>query len=87
MGTAALTSLGMGEKEMQEIASIVKLIVSGTSAKTLETGKNAGKPSKIAYSIKSEVKQEASTRVKTLLDRFPLYPELDLEFLQSQFCK
>jgi glycine hydroxymethyltransferase len=87
MGTAALTSLGMGEKEMQEIASIVKLIVSGTSAKTLETGKNAGKPSKIAYSIEAEVKQEASTRVKTLLDRFPLYPELDLEFLQSQFCQ
>ena len=28
---------------------------------------------------------EASKRVKSLLDRYPVYPELDLEFLKQQF--
>jgi glycine hydroxymethyltransferase len=33
------------------------------------------------------VKTEAIDRVKKLLDRFPVYPELDLDFLKKFFVE
>ncbi|MEM9158177.1 MAG: glycine hydroxymethyltransferase [Verrucomicrobiota bacterium] len=85
VGTPAVTSLGMGVEEMKEIAAIFKLILSSTTAAILTKGKNAGKPSKVKYVLAEEVKVEAKSRVKALLDKFVLYPELDLEFLKRNF--
>lgn len=85
LGTPAMTTLGMGEEEMKEIAAIVKLVISNTKPGVVASGPNAGQPSKIAYEIEPAAQQEASARVKALLDKFPLYPELDLEFLKKQF--
>ena len=85
VGTPAITSLGMGEEEMKEIAAIFKLILSNTTAKTLTKGANAGKPSKVKYDIADGVREEAQQRVAALLNKFVLYPELDLEFLKRHF--
>lgn len=85
LGTPAMTTLGMGEEEMKEIAAIVKLVISNTKPGVVASGPNAGQPSKIAYEIEPAAQQEASARVKALLDKFPLYPELDLEFLKKHF--
>ncbi len=85
IGTAAVTTLGMGEPEMKEIAAIVKLVLANTKAETISSGAHAGKPSKAKYRIDEKIKQEAQKRVKTLLDRYPVYPELDLEFLIKYF--
>ncbi|HDQ14723.1 MAG TPA: glycine hydroxymethyltransferase [Sediminispirochaeta sp.] len=85
IGTPGVTSLGMGTEEMKEIASLIKLVLSNTKPHILTSGKNAGKPSKAKYDIDSKIVEEAVQRVKKLLNRFVLYPELDLEFMQKHF--
>lgn len=85
VGTPATTTLGMGAEEMKEIAGIIKLVVSNTKAGILETGPNAGQPSKRLHELDVVARDEARKRVHALLDRFPVYPELDLAFLQEHF--
>lgn len=85
IGTPAVTTLGMGKEEMLEIAKIIKLVVSNTKPALIEKGANAGKPSKTAYVLDSAAKEEARKRVTVLLDKFPVYPELDLSFLKENF--
>jgi len=87
IGTPAVTTLGMGPEEMREIASIIKFVLSNTKAKILTKGKNAGNPSKAKYDIDQGVIDEAVKRVGTLLDRYPVYPELDLDFLMKHFVQ
>lgn len=85
LGTPAATTLGMGEVEMREIAAIIKLVLGGTQAALLSSGPNAGKPSKRQYELDEAVRDEARQRTHALLERFPVYPELDLAFLETQF--
>ncbi|MCL2602046.1 MAG: serine hydroxymethyltransferase, partial [Treponema sp.] len=76
MGTAALTTLGMGVGEMEEIAGIVALVLKNTRPEG---------ESKAKYGTAEAAKSEARQRVKKLLDRFPVYPQLDLAFLKQAF--
>ncbi|HYH03237.1 MAG TPA: glycine hydroxymethyltransferase [Bacillota bacterium] len=85
IGTPAVTTLGMGAAEMKEIASIIKLVLANTKPAVIESGKNAGELSKAKYVTDSAAKNEASARVQKLLQRFPVYPQLDLDFLQKYF--
>jgi glycine hydroxymethyltransferase len=85
LGTPATTTLGMGADEMKEIAAIIKRVLDGTGAGTIENGPNAGKPSKRLHVLDAKVREEARARTKALLDRYPVYPELDLELLQKHF--
>ncbi|MGC9311797.1 MAG: glycine hydroxymethyltransferase [Sediminispirochaetaceae bacterium] len=85
IGTPGVTTLGMGGQEMKEIASIIKLVLSNTKTKILTTGKNAGKPSKSKYEIEQPIIDQAEQRVKDLLKRYPVYPELDIDFLMDTF--
>tara|TARA_Y100000814_G_C12237531_1_gene370460 strand:- start:188 stop:739 length:552 start_codon:yes stop_codon:yes gene_type:complete len=85
VGTPAITSLGMVEPEMKEIAAVFKLILSNTTPRILEKGKNAGQPSKVKYNLDTNIIGEGRSRIKHLLDTFVLYPDLDLEFLKGQF--
>jgi glycine hydroxymethyltransferase len=85
LGTPATTTLGMGEAEMREIASIVKLVLANTKPARVESGKNAGQLSKAKYEVDAKAHDEARARVKALLDRFPVYPQIDLAFLREYF--
>ncbi len=85
LGTPATTTLGMGPDEMREIAAIIKLVLAGTKAKVLESGKSAGQPSKKLYALDDKARAEGRARTKALLDRFPVYPQLDLALLQRHF--
>jgi glycine hydroxymethyltransferase len=85
VGTPAATTLGMAEAEMKEIASIIKLVLSNTTVETITSGENTGKPSKTKYAISPKVKDEANKRVHDLLNKFVLYPQLDLGLLQKHF--
>ncbi len=79
LGTPAVTTLGMGEAEMKEIAAIIKYILANTRPATAASGK----PSKAKYIIEQEVREAARQRVQALLKDFPVYPELDLEILEK----
>ncbi|MCL2759843.1 MAG: glycine hydroxymethyltransferase [Treponema sp.] len=83
LGTAAITTLGMGEAEMTELGEIIAKVIKGiTQAKDK---KDPSKNSKAKYILDEAVKNEVHTRVKALMDRFPVYPELDLDFLKKVF--
>ena len=85
LGAPASTTLGMGEDEMREIAAIIKLVLSKTKPAILQSGKRAGQPSKIKYEIDEKICDEARARIKVMLDKYPVYPQLDLEFLTKHF--
>lgn len=85
IGTPAVTTLGMGADEMKTIAKIVNLVVTNTKAGILKSGPNAGNPSKRLHELDDAVRTEARAMTKALLERFPVYPQLDLDFLQKHF--
>ena len=67
--------------DMAEIASIIKLILANTKA---SIGKE-NKVSKAKYIIDESAKNQAKERVTALLQKYILYPELDLDFLLNNF--
>jgi glycine hydroxymethyltransferase len=81
IGTAAMTSLGMGDAEMTEIGRLIALVLRATTP----APDAKGAPSKSRYRLESAAKNAVQARVKTLLDRFPVYPELDLALLKKAF--
>ena len=85
IGTPAVTSLGMGTEEMKEIGSIIKKALSAAAPSIITTGKNAGKKSKSKYDIDPATVKEIQHQVKALICRFPVYPEIDLDFLKAHF--
>jgi glycine hydroxymethyltransferase len=85
VGTPAVTTLGMGVGEMREIAAIIKFVLENTKPGVIESGPNAGQPSKANFVLEPAAQQKARERVHALLNRFPVYPELNLEFLKSHF--
>ena len=82
IGTAAITTLGMQEAQMEEIGALIASVVKGT---TQSPRKEPGSSSKAKYNINVEVKSDVHARVKTLMERFPVYPQLDLELLKKFF--
>jgi glycine hydroxymethyltransferase len=78
LGTPAVTTLGMGADEMREIADVIAMVLRATAPGVVASGPNAGKPSQVHYRLDAAVADAARTRVRELLTRHPLYPELDL---------
>jgi glycine hydroxymethyltransferase len=76
VGTAAVTTLGMKEAEMNELGAMLASVIKGISH---ETG------SKAKYTIEPAVKEAINKQVQKLMDRFPVYPQLDLELLKKEF--
>ena len=74
IGTAAMTTLGMKASEMDEIASILSFVLSNTKPALPAEGTNKAK-----FHLDEAVILEARLRVKDLLSRHPLYPEIVLE--------
>jgi len=85
IGTAAATTLGMGEAEMTELGELIAKVIKGTTQ--AQDAKDPSKKSKAKYLVNETVKSEVHARVKALLEQFPVYPQLDLEFLKKSFCK
>ncbi len=75
LGTAALTTLGMGQQEMQEIADIIVSVLEHTQPATVQ---KTGQPSKANSITQPDVLEAAKKRVAQLLSRFPLYPEIEI---------
>ncbi len=75
LGTPALTTLGMGNAEMQEIAAILHEVLAATRAGT----KSDGTASQVKFETAPATLASAKARVRDLLARHPLYPQLELE--------
>jgi glycine hydroxymethyltransferase len=85
LGTPAVTTLGMGNAEMSEIGACLYQVLSNVQPALIKSGTNAGQHSKAKYQLDEQVKVEVRAQVQSLLARFPVYPELDLEFLLKYF--
>ncbi len=75
MGTPAITTLGMKEKEMEEIAEWVVDLLQATKPALAENGEK----SRAKVDIDPAVCSRVRGKVAELLGRFPLYPELVLD--------
>lgn len=82
LGTPALTTLGMKEEQMKDVAEIIDEVLKGTKPGVTKDGK----PAKLKIVLDENVKQSVSKKVQDLLSKFVLYPELDLDFLKKEFC-
>lgn len=75
VGTAALTTLGMGPDQLRRVAGLIHDVLSGSKG---ASGPD-GKASRALVSTDSDVLKRVRGGVKELLSDFPLYPELDIE--------
>ncbi len=75
LGTPAITTLGMKEKEMKIIAGWVAEILKNTKAVFSE---KEGGLSRAKAETDAKVCARVYGEIKTLLEQFPLYPELSL---------
>lgn len=73
VGTAAVTTLGMKEREMGEIADCIYTLLKGTLPLPCE---ETGSMSRGKVVIEQRILEEVQGRIKDLLVPFPLYPEL-----------
>ncbi|MCX7881939.1 MAG: glycine hydroxymethyltransferase [Brevinematales bacterium] len=80
IGTPAVTTLGMKENDMEEIADVIVEVITHVNPLFSEKENTM---SKAKYEISQGVKESSQKRVRELLSRFPLYPELDLQWLRK----
>ncbi len=73
LGTPALTTLGMKEGEMKEVARLIVRLLKYTRPKIIE---KSGQPSKAAADTEVSTLMQTREEVEALLKNFPLYPEL-----------
>jgi glycine hydroxymethyltransferase len=70
MGTPALTTLGLGTDEMDEVADVIVTALRATSP--------AGAGARAKYAIDSTVAEACRARCADLLAKHPLYPGIEL---------
>jgi glycine hydroxymethyltransferase len=73
LGTPALTTLGLGANELDEVADVIATALRATEPLTVNS-----KRSKARYTLPADVAAECRTRCADLLSRFPLYPTIHL---------
>jgi glycine hydroxymethyltransferase len=78
LGTPAVTTLGMGANEMEEIAEVVASVLRASSAGVVTSGPSKGKPSLVQFRLEERIARTARSKVADLLTRHPLYPEIAL---------
>ncbi len=78
LGTAAVTTLGMGAAEMREVGDILASVLRVTLPGVIDSGANRGRPSLVKFRSEETIAASARSRVKDLLERHPLYPGIEL---------
>ncbi len=76
-GSPAVTTLGMGADEMREVGDTISMILRATSPGVIASGPNQGKPSLVKFQTVHAASTAARSRVTDLLERHPLYPEIE----------
>ena len=75
MGTPALTTLGFGPDDFDEIAEIIATTLQATTPALTRSGAS----SKANYTLDAAIAARTRSRSADLLRRHPLYPTIDLE--------
>ena len=83
IGTPGLTTLGMNENDMEEVADIIDFVLKETKPGVTKDVK----PAKGKIEISDDTVTAAKSKVNKLLKEHVLYPELDIDFLKREFVK
>jgi glycine hydroxymethyltransferase len=75
VGTAALTTRGLTPPDMAEIAENIADLLEATRP---TVHPETGAPSRVAFEIDETRLAKVESRVASLLERYPLYPEIDV---------
>ena len=67
---------------MGDIAAVIQRVLASSKPGTNPDGT----VSKARCVVDPRTRAEARNRVKALLDQFPVYPQLDLQFMKEAFC-
>ena len=73
LGTPALTTLGLGTDELDEVAGIVVDVLSATTPAPTKSGMSQAR-----FQLADDVADASRQRSADLLAKFPLYPTIDL---------
>ena len=73
IGTPAMTTLGMGKKEMTLIGDMIHDVLSNTKPTIVA---KTGQPSKANSNTEPQILKRVKAQVTDLLSQFPLYPEI-----------
>lgn len=76
VGTPALTTLGMKEKEMKHIGELIVRLLKATRPAIAE---KTGEPSRAKVHTESDVLSKVRSEIAEMLSAFPLYPELIID--------
>jgi glycine hydroxymethyltransferase len=76
LGTPAITTLGMGSAEIEEIAEVMSDVLRATTPVVTN-----GTPSKAKSITEPHAETEARSRIAELCQKFPVYPEIDLSII------
>jgi len=79
LGTSAITTLGMGPDEIAEIADVIDTVLSEVRPGTPVADENERKATMGRYEVDRSVVEAARARTRDLLDKHPVYPEIDLD--------
>ena len=83
LGTPAITTLGMGAAEIAEIADVITSVLGQTRSATPAPGEDERKATKGRYEVDDAAVEAARARTRDLLDRYPVYPQIDLGVIGS----
>ena len=83
IGTPALTTLGMAEEQMRQVAAYVAQVLDAVQPSVITKGPRAGNASRSHYRLPAAVRSEVAAGVARLLKDYPAYPGLDLAALQK----
>jgi glycine hydroxymethyltransferase len=83
LGTSAVTTLGFAPDEIAEIADVMKSVLSRTRPAAPTAEDSSPKRVKGQYEVPSDVVDAARARIRDLLVKHPVYPEIDLSLIAS----
>lgn len=83
VGTPAVTTLGMNADDMRDIARAMKRVLTATHP----TRTKSGETSRARFKTDPQVAEAVRSEVETLLERYPLYPQVNLGLLLSSLSE
>jgi glycine hydroxymethyltransferase len=83
LGSAAITTLDFTREEITEVADIIKSVLSETRPAAATATDSSAKLTKGQYDVAPAVIESAHARVRDVLERHPVYPEIDLKLIAS----
>jgi glycine hydroxymethyltransferase len=83
LGSSAITTLDFGPEEIAEVADIMRYVLSETTPAQPTSSDSSARRTKGQYELPPSTLTSAKARVRELLARHPVYPEIDLDLIAS----